>query len=56
MVHHLERAEELRNRGEELRMLGAGMKDETIRQMLLKLADDYDHMADTHDRLAALKL
>jgi hypothetical protein len=56
MVDHLERAEELRNRGEELRMLSAGMKDETIRQLLLKLADDYNHMADAHDQLAALKL
>jgi hypothetical protein len=55
MVNHLERAEELRNRGEELRMLGAGTKDETIRQMLLKLADDYNDMADMHDQLAALK-
>jgi hypothetical protein len=40
----------------ELRMLAAGMKDETTRQMLSKLADDYNHMADIHDQLAALKL
>jgi hypothetical protein len=54
MIDHNARAQELRNRGEELRMLAAGVKDETTRRMLLKLADDYNHMADAHDQLAAL--
>jgi hypothetical protein len=54
MVDHAARASEFRQRAEELRIIGPSMRDETARKIFLRLADDYDHLADVHDKLATL--
>jgi hypothetical protein len=52
MDEHEERAFRYRQRAEELRTITPNMKDETYREILTRIAADYDRLADTHERLA----
>ena len=56
MREYAKRAFELRQRAEELRMIGPGLRDEWTRETFLRLADNYDHLADIHDQIATLRL
>ena len=56
MGEYAKRAFELRQRAEELRMIGPGLRNEWTRETFLKLANNYDELADIHERIATLKL
>ena len=45
MSHYEMKAEEYRERAEELRVIAEGMKDTYAREALLRSADDYERMA-----------
>jgi hypothetical protein len=56
MGEYAKRAFELRQRAEELRMIEPGLRDKWTRETFLRLADNYDDLADIHERIATLKL
>lgn len=47
MSEELDTANRYRVHAEELRVIAEQDRDTATRRMLLKVADDYDHMADT---------
>ena len=53
MNAHAEKAAHYRQRAVEMRELASRMKSETHREMLLKIADDYERLARIQDQLAA---
>ncbi|MBV8767790.1 MAG: hypothetical protein JO094_02730 [Hyphomicrobiales bacterium] len=50
MQIHLTDAERWRQRAEEMRRLGEDTRDQKVRQILLRLATDYEAMAESADR------
>jgi hypothetical protein len=55
MIEHAERATVSRDRAEELRTIAPGLGNHTSRAIFLRLAENYDNLADIQDQLAALK-
>ena len=55
MDGHAEKAFVYRQRAEELRVIAADMKDEANRQILLRIAADYDRLATIQDQLASVE-
>lgn len=53
MDHDSELAFRYRQRAEEVRTIADGTKDAKMRKILLGVAEDYDRMAKTMDRIAA---
>jgi hypothetical protein len=53
MIEHAKRAPAFRQRAEELRTI-ADTRDETNREVFLKLADEYDRLALEHEQIATL--
>jgi hypothetical protein len=52
MNEHQKRAVRYRNRAEELRAIIPDMKDPISRETLVKIAADYDRLAETQEKLA----
>jgi hypothetical protein len=54
MNEQTQRASVNRQRAKQLRTLVPGMSDEARRTALLRIAEDFDRLADTQDQRAAL--
>jgi hypothetical protein len=55
MGEYSKRAFELRQRAEELRTIAPGMTNQTTREIFLRIAENYDRLAEIHDQIAVLK-
>jgi len=55
MIEHAERATVYRQRASQLRAMALGLRNEWTRETFLRLAQNYDSFADTHEQLATVK-
>jgi len=55
MIEHAKRASELRRRAEGLRTIAQNLMGEANRKELLRIADDFDRLAEVNEERAALK-
>ena len=56
MDDHRARAAHCRATAEEIRLRSETLKNNTAREVLLRLAEDYERMADTYEELHTIKV
>ena len=56
MVEHAKRATAYRERAEELRTIAPGLQNDTSREIFLRLAENYENLANIQEQLAALNV